>query len=90
MSVWNKMKKIWAKMKSKMKWSNLWFACLLFACVVSLSVESPAAANPKRKSKNLLAEAGDNTNSDVHHGDLIPIPDNLLKKPVPKKVPGKK
>jgi hypothetical protein len=45
-------------------------------------------ANPKRKSKNLLSESSDlgtNSNADPH-GDLIPIPDNLLKKPSPKKV----
>ena len=59
-------------MKSKMKWSNLWFACLLFACVVSLSVESPAAANPKRKSKNLFSFVTDVSRTRTNNNNFFP------------------
>jgi hypothetical protein len=72
-----------------MKRSNLWLSILLLAgCVACCSVQaSPLAAGPKRKSKNLQSEAAEASDS---HGDLIPIPDNLLKKPAaPKKVSGK-
>jgi hypothetical protein len=78
-------------MKSKMKCSTLWLPCLLLACLVSSGVGIPAAANPKRKSQNLLSDnIGEASNGGPHQGDLIPIPDNLLKKPAPKKVAGKK
>ena len=71
-----------------MKHSNFWVLILLLVCV-DWYVEGVALpANPKRKSKNLLSENSDlsTTSNDDPHGDLIPIPDNLLKKPSPKKI----
>ena len=75
-----------------MKWWSSYFCVSIFilSIWISFSVEGVALpANPKRKSKNLLNE---NQNSDQpiedHNSDLIPIPDNLLKKPTPKKVHG--
>jgi hypothetical protein len=77
---------------AKMKWWSVSYFCvsiLLLEILNSFSVEGLALpANPKRKSKNVLTENSDQANSD-HNSDLIPIPDNLLKKPTPKKVHGK-
>jgi len=75
-----------------MKWCLVSYFCvsiLLLEILNSFSVEGLALpANPKRKSKNVLTENSDQANSD-HNSDLIPIPDNLLKKPTSKKVHGK-
>lgn len=75
----------------KLKCSSLLLSCLLFATLASLASGIPAAANPKRKSSNLLTESvtSEASNGVPHQSDLIPIPDNLLKKPAPKKVGGK-
>ena len=67
-----------------MKCSYFWVAvfCVLLSVEWCEGVALPA--NPKRKSKNLLSDNSENVQD--HQSDLIPIPDNLLKKPQPKKV----
>ena len=81
------------KQKMKLKCSTLLLSCLLFATLATLASGVPAAANAKRKSPNLLTDSGSGTSEASsgapHQGDLIPIPDNLLKKPTPKKIGGK-
>jgi len=66
-----------------MKCSYFWVALICVLLSVEWCEGVALSANPKRKSKNLLSENSENVD---HQSDLIPIPDNLLKKPQPKKV----